>query len=173
MNIQLYGGLPSFAQVGSTNLLTQVVGTMDQALSGARNPDVLAPAESAFTLFVAHDVNLATISAFLGGLSWKADGFVRDDPGPAGALVFELHRARRTQQLGVRLYYVTASLDQMREQTPLTTENPPQRIALRVPACGGREECPYEEFKSFVASNVRQDCVITAALATGPRSGTR
>jgi len=162
MNIQLYSGLPSFAQVGSTNLLTQVVGTMDQALSGARNPDVLAPVESTFTLFVAHDVNLAAISAFLGGLSWKADGFAQDDPGPAGALVFELHRARRTQQLGVRLYYVIASLDQMRDQTTLTLETPPQRISLQVPACGGRDECSYAEFRSFVTSNVRQDCIITA-----------
>ncbi len=66
MNIQLYGGLPSFAQVGSTNLLTQVVGTMDQALTGEKDPNMLAPAESTFTLFVAHDVNLVTISSFLG-----------------------------------------------------------------------------------------------------------
>jgi len=165
MNIQLYSGLPSFAQVGSTNLLTQVVGTMDQALSGAKNPNVLAPVQSTFTLFVAHDVNLAAISAFLGGLSWKADGFIPDDPGPAGALVFELHRNEQTRQIGVRLYYVIASLDQMRDQTTLTLETPPQRIPLNIPACGGRDLCPYDQFKSFVASNVRQDCIITAAPA--------
>jgi 4-phytase/acid phosphatase len=165
MNIQLYSGLPSFAQVGSTNLMTQLVGTMDQALSGTKDPDVLAPAESVFTMFVAHDVNLAAISAFLGGLSWRADGFVENDPGPAGALVFELHRDRAIQQLGVRLYYVIASLDQMRDQTTLTLETPPQRIPLSIPACGGRDVCPYDQFKSFVASHVRQDCIVTPAPA--------
>jgi hypothetical protein len=135
-------------------------------LEGRRpDPDVLAPAESTFTLFVAHDVNLAAISAFLGGLWWQADGFVQDDPGPAGAIVFALHRARRTQELGIRLYYVIASLEQMRDQVTLTLETPPQRIRLHVPACGGRDACPYEEFKAFVASNVRQDCIITAAPA--------
>jgi hypothetical protein len=40
---------------------------MDQALSGVRNPDVLAPVNSKFTLFVVHDENLLTIAAFLGG----------------------------------------------------------------------------------------------------------
>lgn len=162
MNIQLYSGLPSFAQVASTNLMTQVVGTMDQALSGEKNPSMLAPAESVLSLFVAHDVNLAGISAFLGGLSWKADGFIQDDPGPAGALVFELHRDQQTRQLSLRLYYVIASLDQMRERTTLTLETPPQRIPLAIPACGGRTVCPYDQFKSFVASHVRQDCIITA-----------
>lgn len=163
MNMQLYSGLPSFAQVGSTNLMAQVVGTMDQALIGARDPDVLAPAESVLTLFVAHDVNLAAISAFLGGLSWKADGFIQDDPGPSGALVFELHRSRATQQLSVALYYVIPSLEQMRGQVTLTLEAPPQRIPVSIPACGGRDVCPYDQFKSFVASHIRQDCLITAA----------
>ncbi len=165
MNIQLYSGLPSFAQVGSTNLLTQVVGTMDQALTGERDPNVLAPAESRFTLFVAHDVNLVAISSFLGGLTWKAEGFIQDDPGPAGALVFELHRAKQSQRLSVRLYYVIASLDQMRKQTTLSLEAPPQSIPLKIPACGGQYDCPYNQFKGFIADHVRQDCLIPAPPA--------
>lgn len=165
MNIQLYGGLPSFAQVGSTNLLTQVVGTMDQALTGDKDPNMLAPAESTFTLFVAHDVNLVAISSFLGGLTWKAEGFIQDDPGPAGALVFELHRAKRSQQLRVRLQYVIPSLDQMRQQTTLTLETPPQRVPLKIPACGDDYDCPYDQFKAFIAAHVRQDCIITATPA--------
>jgi glucose-1-phosphatase len=165
MNINLYSGLPSFAQVGSTNLMWQVVGTMDQSLSGVRNPDMLAPEESKFTLFVAHDVNLSGIAAFLGGVTWKAEGFLQNDPGPAGALVFELHRTRQSRQLSVELYHVIASLDQMRNGTTLTLETPPQRIPLRIPACGGSYDCPYDQFKAYVAAHVRQDCIVTVTPA--------
>jgi hypothetical protein len=125
------------------------------------NPDILAPAESKFTLFVAHDENLLTIAAFLGGVTWKADGFQQNDPGPAGALVFELQRVRETGQLIVRLFYVIASLDQMRAGTTLSLETPPQRIPLSIPACGGLYDCPYDQFKTYINSNVRQDCLVT------------
>jgi 4-phytase/acid phosphatase len=160
MNMDLYSGLPSFAQVGSTNLMWQLVGTMDQALSGVKNADILAPTESKFTLFVAHDVNLSAIAAFLGGVTWKAEGFQPNDPGPAGALVFELHRVKQSGQLIVRLFYVIATLDQMRHGTTLTLETPPQRIPLTIPACGGLFDCPYDRFKTFITAHVRQDCLV-------------
>jgi glucose-1-phosphatase len=162
LNMGLSCGLPSFAQVGSSNLMWQLVGTMDQTLSGVKNPDMLAPAESKFTLFVAHDENLLAIAAFLGGVTWKAEGFQQNDPGPAGALVFELHRVKQSGQLIVRLFYVIASLDQMRHATTLTLETPPQRIPLAIPACGGLYDCPYGQLKGFINAHVRQECLVTA-----------
>lgn len=154
--------LPSFAQVGSTNLMSQVVGTMDQNLTGVPDDSVLAPAESTFTLFVAHDENISAIAGFLGGLSWKADGFQQNDPGPAGALVFELHRIKQSGKLVVRAFYVVATLDQMRAGTVLTLQTPPDRIPLRIPKCDYLFDCPYDRFKSFVTSHVRQDCLVSA-----------
>ena len=163
MNMDLSCSLPSYAQVGATNLMWQLVGTMDQSLTGVKNPDMLAPAESKFTLFVAHDENLLGIAAFLGGVTWKAEGFQQNDPGPAGALVFELHRVRQSGQLIVRLFYVIATLDQMRSGTTLTLQTPPQRIPLTIPVCGGLLDCPYDQFKAFITGNVRSDCLVTAA----------
>ena len=160
MNMDLYSGLPSFAQVGSSNLMWQLVGTMDQTLSGVKNAGILAPVQSKFTLFVAHDVNVASIAAFLGGVTWKAEGFQTNDPGPAGALVFELHRVKQSGQLIVRLFYVIATLDQMRNGTMLTLDTPPQRIPLTIPACGGLIDCPYDWFKNFITAHVRQDCLV-------------
>jgi len=156
--------LPSFAQVGSTNLMWQTVGTMDQTLSGVQNPEILAPVGSKFTLFVGHDENISAIAGFLGGVTWKAEGFEPNDPGPAGALVFELRKENQSGDLIVRLYYVIASLDQMRNNTILTLDNPPQRIPLAIPACGGRFDCPYSQFKSFVTANVAQSCIVTTAV---------
>jgi hypothetical protein len=162
--VDLTSQLPSYAQVGSTNLMWQVVGTMDQTLSGVKNTaslePILAPVGSKFTLFVAHDENLSAIAEFLGGLQWKAEGFAPNDPAPTGALVFELRNVNQSGDLIVRLYYVIASLDQMRNGTTLTLETPPQRIPLAIPSCGGRLDCPYGEFKSIVTSNVRTDCLV-------------
>jgi hypothetical protein len=161
MNMDLSCSLPSFSQVGSTNLMLQLVGTMDQILTGVKNPDVLAPVKSNFTLFVGHDENILAIAAFLGGVTWKAEGFQQKDPGPAGALVFELHRVDHSGQLIVRLFYVIATLDQIRYGTTLTLSTPPQRLPLTIPACGGRLDCPYDQFKTFITDNVRQDCIYT------------
>lgn len=162
MNMDLTCRLPSFSQVAASNLMWQLVGTMDQTLTGVKNADMLAPAASKFTLFVAHDENLSAIGAFLGDVTWKAEGFQQNDPGPAGALVFELHRVKQSGQLIVRLFYVIASLDQMRNGTVLTLDTPPQRIPLTIPACGGLD-CPYEQLKTLITGHVRQDCVVTSA----------
>jgi 4-phytase/acid phosphatase len=164
LNIDLTCRLPSFAQATSTNLMWQLVGTMDQALTGVKNPDILAPAASKFTLFVAHDENLSAIGAFLGGVTWKVEGFQQNDPGPAGALVFELHKVKQGGQPIVRLFYVIATLDQMRNGTVLTLDTPPQRIPLAIPACGGLD-CPYDQFKTFITGHVRQDCLVPPAAA--------
>ncbi len=163
LNIDLVNRLPSFAQVASTNLMWQLVGTMEQTLTGVKKADMLAPKASKLTLFVAHDDNLAAIAAFLGGVTWKAEGFQQNDPGPAGALVFELHRIKQSGQPIVRLFYVIAALEQMRNGAVLTLQTPPQRIPLTIPACGGVLDCPYDELKTFVAAHVRQDCLVTPA----------
>jgi 4-phytase/acid phosphatase len=155
--------LPSFAQAASSNLMWQLVGTMGQTLSGAKNPDMLAPAESKFTLFVGHDINLTAIGGFL-DVTWQAEGFQENDPSPAGAFVFELHRVKQSDQLIVRLFFVSASLDQMRNGTELTLQAPPQRVPLVIPACGNLD-CPYELFKTFITDHVRQDCLIATGSA--------
>jgi hypothetical protein len=162
MNMGLFCGLPSFAQVASTNLMRQLTGAMDQALSGVKKPDVLAPVNSKFTLFVAHDENLLTIAAFLGGVTWKAEGYQQNDRGPAGALVFELHRIKQNGQLIVRLFYVIASLDQMRNGTTLTLAKHPQRLPLAIPACGGLYNYPYDRLKAFISAHVSQNCLLSA-----------
>ncbi len=162
-NMDLTCSMPSFSKVGSSNLMWQLTGIMDQRLSGVRNPAVLAPVANRFSLFVAHDENLLAIAAFLGGVTWKAEGFQEKDPGPAGALVFELHRVKGTGQTIVKLFYVIASLEQMRYGTTLSLTVPPQRIPLAIPACGGLYDCPYNQFKNFIAANVSQECLVTAA----------
>lgn len=161
MYMDLTCRLPSFAQAASSNLMWQLVGTLEQTVSGVKNAAILAPAESKLTLFVVHDINIAAIAAFLGDVTWKAEGFQQNDPSPAGALVFELHKVKKSGQHIVRLFFVTATLEQMRNRTELTLQAPPQRIPLTIPPCNGLD-CPYEQLKTFITGNVRQDCLTTA-----------
>ncbi|MFA6034575.1 MAG: histidine-type phosphatase [Myxococcota bacterium] len=154
--------LPSYAQTSSSNLMWQLVGTMDQTLTGVKGTGMLAPVTSRFTLFVGHDDNQAAIGAFLGGVTWQAQGYQMDDPGPAGAFVFELHKVKGVAQPVVRLFYVIATLDQMRNGTSLSLQTPPQRIPLTIPACGGTD-CPYAQFKTLITGKVLQNCLVTAA----------
>jgi len=150
--------LPSFVQASASNLMWQVIGTMDQTLSGVKNPAALAPAGNRLTIFVGHDVeNITAIGAFL-DVNWQVEGFQQNDPAPTGALVFELHRNKKDGRNIVRLFYVVPSLEQMRSGAVLTLKNPPQRVRLTIPACGTLD-CPYEKFKNFIITNVRQDCI--------------
>ncbi len=151
--------LPTMAKVSSTNLMWQLVGTMDQRV-GKTVPGMLAPASSKFILFVAHDDNISAIATFLGGLTWQAEGFQRNDPGPAGALVFELHRVKQSGELIVRLFYVVATLEQMRQGTALSLATPPQRLPLPIPACGGLLDCPYDRFKAFINDTINHDVIV-------------
>ena len=63
----------------------------------------------------------------------RIDGRLDDTP-PGGALVFELWQ--RGNRSFVRVYYTAQSLNQMRNATPLSTANPPDRVPVFVPACG-------------------------------------
>jgi hypothetical protein len=152
--------LPSYAGADGSNLLWQLIGGMDQTINGAKQAGILPHATSKLTLFIGHDDNITAIAALLGGVTWQAEGYQMDDPGPAGALVFELHKVKQSGQLIVRLFYVIATLDQMRNGTTLTLNRPPQRIPLAIPACGGLFDCPYDQFKTFITANIRQDCLV-------------
>jgi hypothetical protein len=160
-----FSRLPSYSQASVSNLMRQTVGAMDQAITGAKDPVALAPANGKFTVFVGHDSpNVANIAEFL-GVHWQMEGYQPDDPAPTGAEVFELHKVSATGKFVVRLFYVVPSLDQMRNAAALTLQTPPLRQQLTIPACGVAD-CPYDTFKSFVMANVRQDC-ITATPPAG------
>lgn len=73
--------------------------------------------------------------------------------------------------LSVANSYPMATLEQMRQGTTLTLTMPPQRIPLTIPACGGRYDCLYDEFATFITTHVRQDCLITATAASREASG--
>ena len=82
------------------------------------------------TLLVGHDTNLANIGGML-GLHWSLPSFLPNESPPAGAMHFDLLRDRQTKEYGVRIRYVSQTLDQMRRAMPLDLANPPETAVVK------------------------------------------
>jgi 4-phytase/acid phosphatase len=147
----------TLARAGGSNLASQILKTLEQGASGRAVPGALPPPTSRFVAIVGHDTNQVNLSGML-GLHWKLDGYEEDDPAPAGALVFELRRSKKTGQQMVRLYYLSQSLTQMRLEEELSLRHPPERARVVVPGCG-EGDCPFETFQSVMRAAIDPRCV--------------
>ena len=100
---------------------------------------------------VGHDTNISTVAGAL-GISWLIDGR-RDDTPPGGALVFEVWRSPKTKDYAVRTYYISQTMQQMRDMVPLTLTVPPARANIFVPGCSTAEKgyaCTFSGFQQSI-----------------------
>lgn len=141
------------ARAQSSNLLAHLLHSMEQAALARALPGALGKPGDRVLILAGHDTNLANLAGAL-SLSWLEDGR-RDDTPPGGALFFELWRNRRTAEYSVRTYFVAQTLDQMRNSTPLSLANPPQRVPVFVPGCGRADgSCSWPAFKNAVGASI-------------------
>ena len=79
---------------------------------------------------------------------------------PGGALIFELWKHGGEQgTYYVRASYVTQSLDQLREATPLTMDAPPSLSPIFIPGCSVRNatfDCPLANFVTVAKQVIDQ-----------------
>jgi 4-phytase/acid phosphatase len=134
------------AQAQSSSLLHQVLLSISQAAVGKPQAGAVGRVNDRALFLIGHDTNIASIAGLL-GLDWIADGR-RDDTPPGGALVFELWRSAAGNEDSVRVYYTTQTLEQMRAATVLTTQNPPVRVPVFIPACSRADfSCSLPDFE--------------------------
>ena len=156
------------ARAQSSNLLSHLVDSMQQAIAHAPVAGALGRPQDKLLILVGHDTNLTNIAGTL-DLSWLIDGR-RDDTPPGGALAFELWR--RPQQsshsgLLVRAYYTAQTLDQMRIASPLTMASPPERVPVFIPGCSGADgACDWAAFQRTIEAAI--DPAFRDAGATHP-----
>ena len=140
------------AQIGGSNLASHIVDTLEQCALGQPIPGALGPSGGRIVVAVGHDTNIAHIGGLF-GMNWCVPGTQMNPTLPGGALVFELwKRGGQENAFYVRTSYVAQTLDQMRDATPLSLENPPARSPIFIPGCGG----PGPDFDAPLASFVRQ-----------------
>ncbi|MGD0831055.1 MAG: histidine-type phosphatase [Terracidiphilus sp.] len=141
------------ARAQSSNLLFHILQSMRQALSAQPVAGAVGKPNDRLLILVGHDTNLAAIAGAL-NLNWLIDGR-RDDTPPGGALLFEIWKTRVKQQYSVRTYYTAQTLDQMRNATPLSLRNPPERVPVFVPGCGRADfSCGWEAFQQSILDNI-------------------
>jgi 4-phytase/acid phosphatase len=140
---------PYIARIESANLLSHILQSMEQEAAGHPVAGALSKPGDRLLILVGHDTNLANLSGAL-GLSWLIDGR-RDDTPPGGALVFELWKRHGAGEFLVRTFYQAQTLDQMRNASPLSMQNPPERVPVFVPACSQPDgSCTWKAYQQSV-----------------------
>jgi 4-phytase/acid phosphatase len=139
------------AQVQGSNLASHLLRTIDQAIGGKADPGAFGTPEHKVVVLVGHDTNIINLGGML-GLGWWLPGTQMNPVLPGGALVFELRQRRADRQYVVRTYYVSQTLEQTRELTPLTLENPPAVAPIFIPDCsepGPGYDAPLDRFEKL------------------------
>jgi 4-phytase/acid phosphatase len=141
---------PYVARVQASNLLTQMLRTIEQAESGKPVAGAIGAPSDRIVFLVGHDTNIGSVAALLDA-HWLVNGYQRDDAAPGGALVFELW-----QQEGhpdkVRIYYSVQTPQQMRNALTLSLAQPPAKAVVFLPACGETDSsCTLARFESLVS----------------------
>ncbi len=125
------------AQVGGSNLASHIIDTLEQATLGQPVPGAIGPPGERVVVLVGHDSNIANIGGLF-GMNWWIPGTPANPTLPGGALVLELWKRGGLQNaFYVRTSYVSQTLLQMRNATPLSLGAPPARSPIFVPGCSG------------------------------------
>jgi len=147
---------PYIARAQASNLVSHILKTMEQAITGKAVPGALGKPSDRVVVIVGHDTNLSNVSGML-GLSWLIQGYQRDDTPPGGALVFELWHRSVNEENTVRAYYMSQTLEQMRKALPVTIDVPPAKVPVFLPGCSVASEglpCDWRAFEHTVETAI-------------------
>jgi 4-phytase / acid phosphatase len=127
---------PYEAQVAASNLAAHIRDTILSAASGKPMPSQLGAMDDHFVLLDGHDSNLTWLGGLL-HLDWLlADQTFNATP-PGSALVFEVRRDQATGNATVQVFFISQTLDQIRDLRPLTGSEQPSIAPVFVPGCSG------------------------------------
>ena len=144
---------PAVAALQASNLLRTIANSMKQAVTRQAVPHVPGRTADRALLLVGHDTNLSNLAGLL-DINWLEDGR-RDDTPPGSTLVFELWQSQRTKEFSVRLFFMAQTLEQMRNSTVLSMQNPPQRVPVFVPGCSRADfSCSWDAFSQTVSRSI-------------------
>jgi 4-phytase / acid phosphatase len=139
---------PYLATVQSSNVASHIVRTMVQSATGNVMGGTLGAPSTKIVALIASDVNVCGLAGLL-HIDWLLPGFQPDFCGPGGALVFQLRQSQSTGEYIVRASYIAQTLDQLKNQTPLTLDAPPAISPVFIPNCSAGNatfDCPLVKF---------------------------
>jgi len=146
---------PYIGRAASSNMLSHILKSMDQAIEGKPVAGALGKPGDRVLFLAGHDGNLSNIAGTL-DLSWLLPGYQPNDTPPGGALSFELWQLPGGEYQ-VRTYYSAQTLEQMHKAQPLTAENPPAVAPLFLDGCseaGPAMPCSWKGFQHKVETAI-------------------
>merc|ERR1712187_611028 len=91
------------------------------------------------------------------------DSFNPNQSPPGGMLVFVLYSTSSgsTKRYFVKAFFMSQSMRQQREASPLSADDPASRVFAIIPGCADGPElsCPFDDFKRLVLSEIKAECV--------------
>jgi len=139
---------PYLSRVQSSNVASHIVRSMVQSATGKAMTGTLGSPSTKIVVLIASDVNVCGFAGLL-RIDWLLPGYQADFCGPGGALVFQLRQSQSTGEYIVRASYIAQTLDQLRNQTPLTLDAPPAIAQVSIPGCSvgnATFDCPLGKF---------------------------
>ncbi len=139
---------PYLSRVQSSNVASHIVRSMVQSATGNAMTGALGTPSTKLVVLIASDVNVCGFAGLF-HIDWLLPGYQPDFCGPGGAIVFQLRQSQSTGEYIVRASYVAQTLDQLRNQSPLTLEAPPASAPVFIPGCSiGNTtfDCPLGDF---------------------------
>jgi len=149
---------PYLAAVQSSNLGSHIVRTMVQAATGNAMSGAVGSPSAKIVVLMAANTNVEGLAGLF-HLDWLVAGDQPDVASLGGTLVFELCQSQRTGEFIVRAVYITQTMDQLRNRTPLTLDAPPANIPVFIPGCSTDNatfDCPLTTFVRMTGHEI--DC---------------
>ena len=159
MNTQFHDFIlrtPYTAQVGASHLAASIRDTILSATSGRPTPNELGSVKYRFILLVGHDSNLSWLGGLL-RLDWLLPDQTFNATPPGSALVFEVRRSLVNSGSVVQVFFISQTLDQIRDLRSLTGTEHPAIAPVFVPGCSGPAPayaCSVEQFVRVVDSAI-------------------
>ena len=154
---------PYVARRGGSLLMDQIAKALQQGVTRVEN----APPDARWLLYVAHDVNIAYLRTLL-GFSWTQGDYPRGTVPPAGSLVFERWREAQSGQRYIRILFQGQSLDQIRQLTALSAEQPPLISELKFNGCQMTAVgtlCPYDTTLQHLRQHIDPELLIPVSYS--------
>jgi len=136
------------ASVQSSNIASHISRSMVQAATGNVMGGTVGNPSTKVIILTAANTNITSLAGLF-HLDWLLPGYQSDVASPGGALVFELRQSARTGEYIVRTSYVSQTMDQLHNLTPLTIAAPPAIAPVFVPGCSMRNatyDCTLSNF---------------------------
>ena len=142
---------PIVARAYAGHLAQRLLATLQQA-AGSKDQQAMGSPKAKIVFLLGHDTNIETLAGLL-DLHWLLPEPPADPASVGGALVFELRRHGSSDRYDVRAYYVSQSMDQLRNGMELDAAHPPQIAPIFIPGCSTSApgyDCPLGRFATTI-----------------------